>query len=247
MDKVLIQDWKLQGVIAMLGLLAVFALNRSGLDVWASSQFYDFVSSSFPLRDRYLYSDFMHTGLKYFSTGVWIGLLLTCLGIAVNKLVGKRFDVPLQFDISQRTQSALIFMLIASSICASLVAWLKSQSAHSCPWDLTAFGGSSSFFYLGASLADLTLNMGPGKCFPSGHASVGWMWVGLFFVPGSSRWLSLLKWATLGLAFLVSVTQVVRGAHFPSHVIMTAVICWVSTALVFHARPWAFKPRVQVS
>lgn len=239
MAKVQIHDWKLQGTVGLMGLLTVFGLNRSGLDVWASAQFYDFVSRSFPLRDQYLYSDFLHSGLKNLSTGIWLILLLSCLVWPLIKRLGKQY----RLSPSAHTQSMWMYMLVSSSLCASLVAWLKSLSAHSCPWDLTSFGGSSSFFYLGASLADLNLNLGPGKCFPSGHASVGWMWVGLMFVPAYSKGLVLLRWAAIGLAMLVSVTQVVRGAHFPSHVLMTAVICWVSAALVYHAYPWVFKLR----
>lgn len=243
MDRALVVDWKSQGTVGLFGLLCVFGLNRSGLDVWTSAQFYDLVSSSFPLRDGYFYSEILHTRLKYVSTTIWLLMLLCSLVFAAMN----RLNVRSKFAPGGWTQSAIKYILIASVTCAGLVAWLKSLSAHSCPWDLTAFGGSSGFFYLGSSLSDLTLNMGPGKCFPSGHASVGWMWIGLLFVPSQSKAMAWIKRAMLLLAFLVSVTQVVRGAHFPSHVLMTAVICWVSSALIYHAYPWLFKTNTQVS
>lgn len=243
MGKAWMTGWKPQSVIGFMGLSAVFALNRSGLDLWASAQFYDWVSSSFPLRDEYLYSEVLHSTLKTLSVVAWLLLFVVCMGMYASSRVGLQWKV-LKVP---RLQSGLKFILASSLLCAGLVAWLKSLSAHSCPWDLAAFGGTSGFFYLGASIPDFTLNLGPGKCFPSGHASVGWMWVGLLFITSSSRGLTIFKWLVIALSVLVSVTQVARGAHFPSHVLMTAVICWVSSALVYHAIPWAFKSESQLS
>lgn len=248
MKKALIQDWKLQSVIGILGLALVFVLNRSGLDIWLSSYFFDVSLAAFPLRDEYLYSEVLHTGLKNFSVLIWLMLLLACILIAVISRMGRRSKLAL----SASQISVLNYILVSSLIGACLVAWLKSQSAHSCPWDLSSFGGEFDFFYIGANLSLGGLESGPGKCFPSGHASVGWMWVGVFLVPSLSdgaarRFMVFLKLAVIAMSLAVSITQIVRGAHFVSHVVMTAVICWSIAVLTYQLYPWSFKSRTQAS
>jgi membrane-associated PAP2 superfamily phosphatase len=248
MGQALVKDWKLQSLIGLLGLALVFVLNRSGMDLALSLHFYDVGSASFPLRDEYLYSEVLHTGLKNFSVLIWLILLLACALMFVMTRMGRSSKLVL----SGALISVLNYILVSSFVCASLVAWLKSQSAHSCPWDLTAFGGEFDFFYLGADWSLLGLESGPGKCFPSGHASVGWMWVGVLLVPSPAegaarRFMVCLKLAVIAMSLTVSITQLVRGAHFVSHVLMTAVICWGVAVLVYQLRPWLFKKGIQAS
>lgn len=244
MKDVPIQDWKLQSLIGLLGLGLVYLLNRSGLDIWISSHFFDAVSGSFPLRDEFLYSDVLHSGLKYFSVFAWLLLLLTC---TLRLCIARTRKVTLA-SWSPSLIAVLHYILVSTLLCASMVAWLKSQSAHSCPWDLTPFGGQFDFFYLGAEPLIQGIGSGPGQCFPSGHASVGWMWIGVLLiatpVEGAARQLVLLlKCAVLALSLTVSVTQVLRGAHFASHVLMTAVVCWSIGALTYQLLPWPSKNR----
>ena len=65
-------------------------------------------------------------------------------------------------------------------------------------------------------------------CFPAGHASAGYAWMALYFFFLATRpqwrWLGLAVGIVLGLLF--GVVQQLRGAHFLSHDLWTAVICW---------------------
>ena len=75
----------------------------------------------------------------------------------------------------------------------------------------------------------------PGRCFPAGHASAGYAWLALFFFftavkPACRRWGLAIG---IGLGLLFGIAQQLRGAHFLSHDVFTAMICW-SIALGLH-------------
>jgi membrane-associated PAP2 superfamily phosphatase len=74
---------------------------------------------------------------------------------------------------------------------------------------------------------------GPGHCFPSGHAVSAFAFFGLYFLwrghdAGRAR---ILLWAVLGVGLLFGSAQLVRGAHYPSHTLWTAWLCWTISAL----------------
>lgn len=178
----------------------IFGLpHPTGLDLFLSDLFYDANTQQFPLKNTPLFAVVLHSGLKYLSVWLWLGLLV--------------FTV-----VRRRTpgHGQRVYVLVTALLAALLVSVLKSHSTHSCPWDLQDFGGPYT---------DLT---GPGRCFPSGHASVGFMWIALLFAPMAlaflKRWQVWLFVVCMGA--LASFVQIARGAHFLSHVLATAWVCW---------------------
>ena len=115
---------------------------------------------------------------------------------------------------------------------------LKRLNHTSCPWDLAEFGGVArhvSHWLWGVR------DGGAGHCFPAGHASTAFAYLAGWFVlrrsapRAAGRWLlgALLAGMLLGLA------QQMRGAHYMSHTLWTAWICWawglaLETALQVH-------------
>ena len=71
---------------------------------------------------------------------------------------------------------------------------------------------------------EVPTHSGPGKCLPSGHAASAFMWLAVLPVlRGAARRRALFAVLTLG--GLAGVVQVVRGAHFPSHILLAAAAC----------------------
>jgi membrane-associated PAP2 superfamily phosphatase len=86
---------------------------------------------------------------------------------------------------------------------------------------------------------------GAGHCFPAGHASSGFAFVGGFFAfrktdPGIAR-----KWllAALLAGLVLGIAQQLRGAHFMSHTLWTGFICW-TLAFAIDAGRSSLGPRV---
>jgi membrane-associated PAP2 superfamily phosphatase len=118
-----------------------------------------------------------------------------------------------------RLQRGALYM--AAIVGAVLV--LKHYSPFSCPWDLPAYGGSSPH---------------EGRCLPAAHPLTGFalfgLWLALRDVPREARIAFAAAW-TIGL--MAGAVQVVRGAHFATHVLWTAWIAWLVTLLLAARAP----------
>lgn len=176
----------------------------------------------FPLRENWWLGTVFHEGLRNLSVLAFIALALA---------VWKPFGF-----LRRHTRGERLQMLIGTSVSLILVSALKHNSLTSCPWDLQQFGGVARHVphWLWA-VAD----GGPGRCFPSGHASSGFAYFavalpGLLSATGEGRRRGRRIFAVvLLLGAVCGITQVLRGAHYPSHVMWTALLCW-SAALANH-------------
>jgi membrane-associated PAP2 superfamily phosphatase len=153
----------------------------------------------------------MHEGARDLS---WV--LVIALFVAIRWPLGFLRRLP----TAGRAQLALT--VLASVIAVSL---LKHASHTSCPWDLQAFGGVARYVSHWSWGID---DGGPGGCFPAGHASAAFAYMGGYFVLRrvspriAARWLGVAVVAGLALG----VSQQLRGAHYMSHTFWTAWICW---------------------
>jgi membrane-associated PAP2 superfamily phosphatase len=198
----------LAAALALIILLARY----TPLDHALTGLFYDPVTQRFPLKDQAFWAVVMHTGLKYLSLALWFALLLWWVSL-------RR-----QLSRQQPLRRAMGFTLIVTLLAALAVSALRAISPHSCPWDLSAFGGSAEYFRF---FDAVPLNPGPGRCVPSGHAATGFVWLtGYIALRGVDRTAARVALAfSLLFGILAGLTQLARGAHFLSHVLLTAWIC----------------------
>jgi membrane-associated PAP2 superfamily phosphatase len=206
-------------VVAVLSaLLALWSNRWSDGDLIAATWFFDAATGAFPLRRQWLLSAVLHDGLKWLAVLVWLGLLT---GRSALRLRGAAAEL----------RGRLAFVLLASLLAVIAVNVARAQSAHSCPWYLADFGGQGHFFRL---LEMRPTEPGPGKCLPSGHAATAFMWLALLPVlAGGRRRLALA--GVLLLGGVAGTVQVARGAHFPSHILLSAALCalvvWICAVL----------------
>lgn len=198
----------LAAALALIILLARY----TPLDHVLTGLFYDPVAQRFPLKDQAFWAVVMHTGLKYLSLALWFALLLWWISLRRR-------------PARQPLRRAMGFTLIVTLLATLTVSSLRALSAHSCPWDLSAFGGTAEYFRF---FDAVPLNPGPGRCAPSGHAASGFVWfAGYIALRGTDRRAAQVALAfTLVLGALAGLAQFARGAHFLSHVLLTAWICF---------------------
>jgi membrane-associated PAP2 superfamily phosphatase len=185
------------------------AWDATGLDRSMAQWFGD--AHGFALRNHWLLTGVLHEGARFLS---WLLVLGLCLGVwwPIGPLT--------RLDFSRRLQLAC--MPLAAALAVSL---LKSISTTSCPWDLADFGGIAHYV---PHWRLLVRDGGPGRCFPAGHASSGFAFLGGFLV--FLRVDRKIAWHWLGgslfAGLLLGFAQQMRGAHFTSHTLWTAWICW---------------------
>jgi membrane-associated PAP2 superfamily phosphatase len=199
-------------------LLVIVLARYTTLDQALTAGFHDPETAGFPLRHSAFWSTVMHSGLKYLSIAIWLTLLVSWLLLA-------------RWLRNKHLRGVIGFTLLVAPLSALVVSVLRSLSAHSCPWELAVYGGGAEYFRFFDSVP---ADPGTGRCVPSGHASAGFMWIAGYVAarrasPVAAR---LALALTLCLGVLTGLTQIVRGAHFLSHVLLTAWVCyavaWVS-------------------
>ena len=211
------EGWGLVGALALIFLLARY----TPLDHALTGLFYDPAARGFPLRDQAFWAVIMHAGLKYLSAAAWFALLV--------------YWITLRRQSSRRPlRQAVGFTLMVAPLAALAVSSLRALSAHSCPWELSLFGATADYFRFFDAVPP---NPGSGRCAPSGHAASGFVWFTAWIaLRGVDRVKARFALAfALSLGLLAGLTQLVRGAHFFSHVLLTAWVCfavaWVGDAL----------------
>lgn len=135
-----------------------------------------------------------------------------------------------------------LFTLSVMALGPGSVALLKDVTNVDCPRDLIPFGGTRPYVRLFEDKPD---DLPRGQCWPGGHSSGAFSLLSLYFVAREREgWpeRGVLALA-VGLGGLFSFGQWVRGAHFVSHDLWSAAICWfMSLSLylfVFRGRLWS--------
>jgi len=193
-------------IAVTLALLAVLLWwEASGLDLVVAGWYGS--ATGFALRDSWWTRDLLHNGGRWLAGAA----LAACALLAWR---GTR---------AQRLRRLAWFGLVLAALVT--VPLLKRFSATSCPWDLSDFGGGAA--YVPHWLLTV-VDGGPGHCFPSGHAVAAFAFLPLYFQWRGTRprlALSLL-FVVLGFGALFGWAQLARGAHFPSHTLWSAWLCW---------------------
>lgn len=197
-------------LITVVALLLLLLWDASGGDLWAARVFG--TPFGFPWRENVWLAKLMHQGGKTLS---WA--LVMALALAVRWPVG-----PLR-ALTRGGRVQLVLSVLAG---VGAIALLKHVNHTSCPWDVQAFGGSAAYV---SHWAWGVRDGGPGGCFPAGHASAAFAFLGGWFVlrrhapRAAALWLAGVLFAGL----LLGIGQQMRGAHYMSHTLWTGWICWV--------------------
>jgi lipid A 4'-phosphatase len=124
----------------------------------------------------------------------------------------------------------LALFALGSGIVTNL--WLKDTWGRPRPRDVVEFGGRSP--YEGVFAMDL---VGEGKSFPSGHATAGFLFVGLWFLlrgrrPGLA---AIALGAALVWGSVIGYARMLQGGHFATDVVWAAAVMWMAAAALHYA------------
>jgi len=204
---------KRDALVTLVALAALLLWDLSGLDLPAARFFGDL--HGFAWTHTFFLSRVVHDGGRLLAWVLLAALVVTALRPA---------------DAGRAPSRAARWRWIGVILlCVLAVPAIKRLSATSCPWDLIEFGGVAqhlSHWRWGVP------DGGSGHCFPSGHAVAAFGFFGLHFLwrdinPRRARlWLVMV----LVTGALFGMAQLARGAHFPSHTLWSAWLCWAICA-----------------
>ena len=194
-------------------LLLLLIWDYSSLDLAMAHWFGS--TSGFPLESHWLWRKLLHDDVRLWP---WVLELYLLVGMFLPLGSLKRLPMARRVQLALTTLAALL-----------TVSTIKLYSHTSCPWDLQAFGGVAMHV---SHWAWGIRDGGTGGCFPAGHASAGFAFIGGFFafrhvLPNTARrWLA----GAMLVGFVFGLAQQVRGAHYMSHTLWTAWLCWTVAA-----------------
>lgn len=202
-----------------LGSLFLY-LEASGLDIWLSNHFYDAIHNEWPYKAHWFVQKVMHRGGSY----VFYMLLAYILRLLWQ---ASKTQSPWHYR-----RKELLYLLMASIAGPIIILCLKKMTHIYCPWDLQLFGAGKPYIRFFDSVAS---NLPVGHCFPAAHAGSGYTFVSLYYflllVRPRSRYYGLAFGLLLGFSF--GAAQQLRGAHFLSHDVMSLLVCWYASSLIF--------------
>lgn len=216
----------------LLGALLLVPLLGFGLDVSLSALFYT-PGKGFRLWHDWLLEKVFHDWVKEITRAVVLLLALAAFA-------------SLRLERLRHLRLPLWYVLITALLAAAAVTAVKHLSLQTCPVGLEMFGGKEPYFSL---LDPVPAGVRSGQCWPGGHAASAFAFFPLVFAArhlGRRRLERSLFWFVMLFGLMLTMTQVARGAHFFSHQVWTALICWyVSLAAAWLAlSPRRRAPRV---
>jgi membrane-associated PAP2 superfamily phosphatase len=200
--------------------ILIILWDMSGLDIPVSGYL---GAQAFPLRHNVWAESLLHNAMQKLSWGVLLGLW----GWAAYNVSGHaRSD-----EVHDAPQKSRLVACLSISLCAILVPGIKRISHTSCPWDMALFHGT--FPYV-SHWQWLVQDGGPGHCFPAGHAVTGFAFLGMYFVYRYTRPRLAQLWlcGSITAGCVLGTVQIVRGAHYVSHVMWAGFFCWLLSLAV---------------
>ena len=198
-------------VISLIGFVLASLWDLAGQDVamargWGTAQ-------GFALRDNHFLVTYMHEVMRMIG---WVIVVVLSIGVWFPQGALRRLPT------AQRVQ-----LVVGILVALAVVAIIKRSSATSCPWDLQLFGGVADYV---SHWRWGVQDGGGGHCFPAGHAAAGFAFLGGYFAlyrdaPRAARWWLAMA-LVVGLA--LGIGQQMRGAHYMSHTLWTAWLCWTA-------------------
>lgn len=219
--------------LSLLWLLPLpLLVEYSGLDVRLENYYFDAATQSFPWRGVWWFNAFLHDGLRtalIFFTVAMTGLLLASM-VAPGYLpsaTASRWCRP----------RVLAYLLAGMLLGPLLIGLLKQVFMRPCPWDLQLYGGHAP--YTALLTPPLFSWHDAGRCFPAAHASGGFSL--LAFVPLlAGRRRVAMTVVALAAGTVLGWTRMMQGAHFLSHNLWSAWLCWAVTLVCYALmRPYA--------
>jgi membrane-associated PAP2 superfamily phosphatase len=193
-------------------IVVALVLELSTFDLWLADRFYALSGSSWSLREAWFTQVLIHDG----------GRLLVALlaGTVATAAVASLFAPRLA-----RWRRGLWYVLGAALLSALCINLLKAFTHVACPWDLFRYGGALPYLH---NFAPRYTSLSEGACFPAGHASAAYAWLGAYYVAReyAPQWKGAVLTGVLGMGLLFGFSQQLRGAHFISHDLWTLGICW---------------------
>ena len=206
-------------------LLILFGLfELSGIDLWLQDHFYNFGTRAWMVdADAALPRLLFYSGPKILIWVLAAGLLT--LAVAPPRW---RDRLPLR----GATRRDLWVTIAAMAAGPLLIATGKATTNVFTPREIRHYGGFAPYVKVCESYPANDRPAKRGRGFPAGHASGGFALMALAGLAGTRGKRRLCVAAGLAIGWMMGSYQMLKGAHYLSHTVVSMLLCWIVFLLI---------------
>lgn len=132
----------------------------------------------------------------------------------------------------QRLRRPALLLFLSIVFVPLIVAGSKQLTNVYCPDQLEMYGGRFPWVRVLENYPDGFVQLKRGKCFPAGHATVGFALMMLYFCFEKRRQKIIALSAAIASGWITGIYQMLRGEHFLSHTLFTMVASWLVIIII---------------
>jgi membrane-associated PAP2 superfamily phosphatase len=202
------------GLSGLLLVLTVAVFEATPLDLLVQDRLYDPVNGWTVDRDSPMPRLILYDGPKLLFAAIGV-VLLFCVAVPDSRVA--------RLPISRRDAA---FLFVCLSLAPLTAETLKETTGVFAPRKLERYGGQQPYRTILESIPYVR-GRERGHAFPAAHCSGAFALVGLYFVASGrvARWSALALGLTTGWS--VGLYQMMKGAHFLSHTVVTMILAWM--------------------
>ncbi len=155
--------------------------------------------------------------------GVIGAVLLVCLAVPASKSAKLTFS---------RREAA--FLLVCIGLIPLTAGVLKKTTGVFGPWKIARYGGEQPYRTLFEAIPHVA-GQERGRGFPAAHCSGAFALMGLYFVAKGRTARRAGLACGLAAGWTVGVYQMLKGAHYLSHTVVTMIVAWLMVQLLARA------------
>ena len=211
--------------ILMTGLLLVLTLavfESTSLDLFVQDRLYDSVHGWVVDRNAPLPKLIFYNAPKFVMAGV-SAILLLWIAVPASKSARLPFS-----------RREAVFLFVCLGLVPITVWALKKSTGVFGPWNVVRYGGLQPYRTLFHAIP-FVAGQARGRGFPAAHCSGAFALMALYFV-GKGRTARRFGFACgLVAGWIVGVYQILKGAHYLSHTVVTMILAWLIVQLLARA------------
>jgi membrane-associated PAP2 superfamily phosphatase len=213
-------------IVSVIALIAVFVFfEMTNADLAISEHLY------IPAEKMWILKDPTLLYRKIFYTGIKVPIYIIGVSSLIASIISWKKNI-----WHEHRKGLLIVTLTLIILPLGIAVVGKNITNVQCPVDLNKFGGTVPYvkhFEPYPSNPNSPDHQWPkGKCWPAGHASGGFALLSLYCLFRKKKHqISALVFA-MGTGWIMGVYQVLRGAHFPSHHIITMFLALILVSIL---------------
>lgn len=206
----------------ILGLIAVLAIETfTNIDIALQNLCFN------AEKNQWLINPELHKKLTYFFyDGLKVAMIFSAVACLSNLLISIK-----KKSLRQYNHFCLI-MLLSFILIPALIAGGKAFTNVYCPYQLNIYNGLYPFVRVLENYPADFIQTKVGKCFPAGHATAGFAFLGLFYAFHQYKYRLIGLGIGLSLGWIAGIYQMLRGQHFLSHTLFSMIAALILIVII---------------